>query len=262
MPGRNRFDFVVAGGGPNGLGIAAYLSKWGFSVCVLEARPEVGGGAENAEPLPGHSIDPHASFFYGAQGPGVEQLELGRYGFRLTHTSGSASFTSDGRSMIHGRDIYESALAQDPVRYLESLGGTADGAKFFIEFMANLQPRVQQLLRSLYWTPPYDHRWRVPREELPETRIFKEIVPTWDDAFLDMSLYDFFATMDLPDPLMCAQLINAWGNGPHPYYKGMLIPAFGVGQLMGPTSPRPSVACTPSSTPWPAAPWPTGPAST
>src|SRR3990172_11051185 len=79
-----RYDFVIVGGGPNGLGIAAYLSKWGFSVCTLEARPEIGGGAENVEPIPGYSIDPHASYFYGATAPALEQLELGRHGFRMS----------------------------------------------------------------------------------------------------------------------------------------------------------------------------------
>ena len=116
--------------------------------------------------------------------------------------------------------------------YIESLGAAPDDAKFYIEFMTNVQGRLQEFLRSIYWTPPYDHRWRVPKEELPETKIFKEIVPIWDDAFLDMSYWEFVDYMGLPDPLKCGSLIGAWGNGPHPYYKGMLIPAFGVGQLM------------------------------
>jgi len=230
---RQRYDFVVVGGGPNGLGTAAYLSKWGFSVCVLEARPEIGGGAENAEPSPGYSIDPHASFWYGAAGPGAEQLELGRYGFRLSEVSGSISIASDGRNTARRPVEMATEAALDPVQFIESLGGTPDGAKFYIEFLSNLQPKLKEFLRSMYWTPPYDHRWRVPREELPETKIFKEIVPIWDDEFLEMSLFEFFSSMDLPDPIMCSGLINAWGNGPHPYYKGMLIPAFGVGQLLG-----------------------------
>ncbi len=233
MPRQQRYDFVVVGGGPNGLGTAAYLAKWGFSVCVLEARPEIGGGAENAEPSPGYSIDPHASFWYGAAGPGAEQLELGRYGFRLSPVSGSISIASDGRNTARRpRELVDEAV-MDPVKMIESLGGTPDGAKFFIEFMMNLQPKLQEFLRSVYWTPPYDHRWRVPREELPETKIFKEIVPTWDDEFLEMSYYEFLTHMELPDPLLCGSLIGAWGNGAHPYYKGMLIPAFSVAQLLG-----------------------------
>jgi len=231
------YDFVVVGGGPNGLGAAAYLSKWGFSVCMLEARPEIGGGAENAEPSPGYSIDPHASFFYGGAAPALEQLELGRYGFRLSPSTNSASFASDGRHVIRSNNLFQADQPeQDPVKMLEGLGAAPDGAKFYIEFMTNVQGRLQEFLRSIYWTPPYDHRWRVPREELPETKIFKEIVPTWDPAFLDMSYWEFLEYMGVPDPIRCGNLIGAWGNGPHPYFKGMLIPAFGVGQLMSVTN--------------------------
>jgi beta-carotene ketolase (CrtO type) len=231
------YDFVVVGGGPNGLGAAAYLSKWGFSVCMLEARPEIGGGAENAEPSPGYSIDPHASFFYGGAAPALEQLELGRYGFRLSPSTNSASFASDGRHLVRSNNLFQADQPeQDPVKMLEGLGAAPDGAKFYIEFMTNVQGRLQEFLRSIYWTPPYDHRWRVPREELPETKIFKEIVPTWDPAFLDMSYWEFLEYMGVPDPIRCGNLIGAWGNGPHPYFKGMLIPAFGVGQLMSVTN--------------------------
>jgi len=230
---QQRYDFVIVGGGPNGLGTAAYLSKWGFSVCLLEARPEVGGGAENAEPSPGYSIDPHASFWYGAAGPGAEQLELGRYGFRLSNCSQSIALRSDGGNTVQRPTQLATDVAADPVRMIEGLGGTPEGAKFYVEFMMNLQPKMKEFLNSIYWTPPYDHRWRVPRAELPETKIFKEIVPTWDEQFLEMSYFEFLQYMELPDPLMCGGLIGSWGNGPHPYYKGMLIPAFGVSQLMG-----------------------------
>ena len=235
---RSEYDFVIVGAGPNGLGISAYLSKWGFKVCNLEARPEVGGGAENAEPIPGYSIDPHASFFYGGAGPALEQLELGRYGFRLSPSSMSATFASDGRYLSRQGMFVQggSQNAFDPVKMLESFGASQDDAKFYVEFMANLQPRLVEFLRSVYWTPPYDHRWRVPREELPETKIFKELVPIWDDAFLEMSYFEFLEAIGLPDPLKCGSLIGAWGNGPHPYYRGMLIPAFGVGQLMSVTN--------------------------
>src|SRR3990172_2592133 len=94
---KSTYDFVIVGGGPNGLGAAAYLSKWGFSVCMLEARPELGGGAENYEAVPGYSCDAHASFFYGGAAPAMDQLELGRYGFRLSLNSAGMSITSDGR---------------------------------------------------------------------------------------------------------------------------------------------------------------------
>src|ERR1700722_15419540 len=44
-----RFDFVVAGAGHNSLVCAAYLSKAGYKVLVLEGRPTIGGGCKTAE---------------------------------------------------------------------------------------------------------------------------------------------------------------------------------------------------------------------
>ncbi len=55
MPKDERYDFVIVGGGPNGVTLAAYLAKCGQCVVVLEERPEVGGACENTEPMAGVS---------------------------------------------------------------------------------------------------------------------------------------------------------------------------------------------------------------
>ena len=39
-----KYDFIIIGGGPNGLCVAACLSKAGQKVLVLEKHIEVGGG--------------------------------------------------------------------------------------------------------------------------------------------------------------------------------------------------------------------------
>jgi phytoene dehydrogenase-like protein len=78
-----RFDIVIVGGGHNGITAAAYLSKCGLSVCVLEERPEVGGGQENTEPRAGVRIDPHATYLYSAP-PRLRAAELWKYGFRMS----------------------------------------------------------------------------------------------------------------------------------------------------------------------------------
>src|ERR1700752_3318566 len=53
-----RFDFVIAGAGHNSLICAAYLSKGGYKVLVLEGRPTIGGGTKPAEVcLPGFKED-------------------------------------------------------------------------------------------------------------------------------------------------------------------------------------------------------------
>ena len=81
-----RYDVVIVGGGHNGMTTAAYLSKCGLSVCVLEERTESGGPCETVEPMAGVRIYPHAMLMYTAPAPGFEQLELWKYGFRMSWT--------------------------------------------------------------------------------------------------------------------------------------------------------------------------------
>lgn len=52
------YDFVVLGGGHNGLLTTIYLAKAGFSVCCLEANKEFGGGTRSGEvTAPGYISD-------------------------------------------------------------------------------------------------------------------------------------------------------------------------------------------------------------
>src|SRR3990172_2711207 len=111
----DRFDFVIVGGGHNGSTIAAYLAKSGASVCVIEGRAECAGGQENTEPKPGFRIDPHATYLYGGAAPGFEQLELWKYGFRMSWSPalqpvedemrGGRSLTTDGVVPITMKDM-------------------------------------------------------------------------------------------------------------------------------------------------------------
>jgi len=52
------FDAVIVGSGPNGLAAAVEIARSGYSVCVVEARQTIGGGARTAElTLPGFHHD-------------------------------------------------------------------------------------------------------------------------------------------------------------------------------------------------------------
>ena len=53
MPNINKYDAIVIGGGHNGLTAAAYLSRAGKKVLVLERRHVLGGAAVTEEVFPG-----------------------------------------------------------------------------------------------------------------------------------------------------------------------------------------------------------------
>lgn len=52
-----KYDFVVLGGGHNGLLATIYLSKAGFKVVCLEGNDEFGGGTRSAQIAPGYIAD-------------------------------------------------------------------------------------------------------------------------------------------------------------------------------------------------------------
>lgn len=233
LPKRSAYDFVIVGGGPNGLTAAAYLAKWGFSVCVLEARPELGGGAENHEPSPGFSIDPHATYFYGAAAPALGQLELGRYGLRASPVANFGGCASpDGRGFFGAGNFFHEGKGRDPDYLAQLMGVSLDVAKVYVEFMSALEPHLTDFFRSIYWTPPYDEKWGMTRSDLPWAQVMREALPFFDEVMLEWSLCEMMNAMGLPDPFKTGLLVGSWGNGPHPYHKGMAIPGFAVQQLM------------------------------
>jgi phytoene dehydrogenase-like protein len=56
------FDGVVIGAGHNGLTLAAYLSRAGMRVAVLDRNGRIGGGSSTEERiLPGYKLNLHAN---------------------------------------------------------------------------------------------------------------------------------------------------------------------------------------------------------
>ena len=77
------YDGVIIGAGHNGLTLAAYLSRAGLKVAVLERNAEIGGGTSTQEPtLPGYRFNLHSNFFMGfGLAPLMRDLELHRFGY-------------------------------------------------------------------------------------------------------------------------------------------------------------------------------------
>ena len=101
-------DVVVIGGGHNGLTCAAYLSKSGLKVTVLERESEIGGGTSTKElTVPGFKHNTCANYFHGFElYPVARELQLHRYGFEyLSPEVQQAYLFGDGRAVVIHRDL-------------------------------------------------------------------------------------------------------------------------------------------------------------
>src|SRR5690349_11167044 len=102
------FDGVVIGAGHNGLTLAAYLSRAGLRVAVLERNGRIGGGSSTEERiLPGFKLNLHANFFMGlGLCPLLNDLELHRFGFSYIEPPvQQAAVFRDGTGIVVYKDL-------------------------------------------------------------------------------------------------------------------------------------------------------------
>lgn len=102
------FDGIVIGAGHNGLTLAAYLTRAGLRVAVVEKNAHAGGGCTTAEPiLPGYRCNLHSNFYMGFRhSPLVGDLELHRFGFSyIDPPVQQAAAFRDGTCIVIHKDI-------------------------------------------------------------------------------------------------------------------------------------------------------------
>lgn len=105
------YDFVVLGGGHNGLITTAYLAKAGFRVCCLEANDEFGGSTRSGEVTAPGYVSELGGMVHNmiSATPIVTEDELGlfsKYGFEYAHAKALfCSIFPDQTSLVMHHDI-------------------------------------------------------------------------------------------------------------------------------------------------------------
>ncbi len=138
------YDAVVIGAGHNGLTLAAYLSRAGLKVAVVERNPKIGGGTSTEEPaLPGYRFNLHSNFFMGFRhAPLMRDLELYRFGYSYVEPpiQQGAAFR-DGTCVVIHKDV--EATCKSLARFSKR---DADTFRHLHRFFGEMRPLLTALL--------------------------------------------------------------------------------------------------------------------
>lgn len=130
----NNYDTIIIGAGLNGLTTAAYLSKAGKRVLVLEARASIGGAASTEEVFPGFQFDTITHNVVGFDPAIARDLGLAQHGLQLIASEINAFLPGQGSAGI--------GLWRDDAKTADSIKpfSTKDASqwKLFRERMAKL----------------------------------------------------------------------------------------------------------------------------
>jgi phytoene dehydrogenase-like protein len=126
-----KYDAVVVGSGPNGLGAAITMAQAGRSVIVFEAKETVGGGARSAElTLPGFLHDICSAIHpLAASSPLFSRMPLDSFGLEWIYPPSAVAHPLDNGSAVllqRSVDVTGEALGKDHEAYVRLFGPLAD----------------------------------------------------------------------------------------------------------------------------------------
>ena len=200
-----RYDVAIVGGGHNGLTAAAYLSRAGLRVVVLERRHLVGGAAVTEEVFPGFRFSV-ASYVVSLLRPEIiRELDLPRHGLEVLPFDGT--FTP-----MHDDYLW---MTENPGRtYHEIRRFSVKDAEAYLEF-GQLITEIVRFIKPVLDVVPPDPRSLDPRQWIPlapMARAFRDLPPDLQVAFLQlmtMSAADFLEQWFEHDALIAT--MASWG---------------------------------------------------
>ena len=142
------YDVVIVGAGPNGETLAAYLSRAGAKVIILERRDEMGGGLATQD-YGGFRFNLHATYMMmGELMPPVDDLFLAQYGVNFLRPDVQASYFYETNKAF--------TLYLDPKKSAESvaaLAGAQEAARF-ARFYHDIEEANLKCLLPTTYRPP------------------------------------------------------------------------------------------------------------
>ncbi len=138
-----RYDAVVVGAGPNGLSAGVELARRGLSVCVLEAKETIGGGARTVELTePGFWSDVCSAIHpIGVVSPFFRTLPLERWGVEWVYPEVALAHPfddGDAAELLQSLEQTGETLGEDSRAYQDLMRPFVERAGDF--FAETLQP--------------------------------------------------------------------------------------------------------------------------
>jgi phytoene dehydrogenase-like protein len=140
------YDAIVVGAGHNGLICAAYLSKAGRKVLVLERRDIIGGATVTEEVWPGYHVSTASYVMSMMQKKVIQDLELPKYGWELLPMDCLFVPYEDGRYLAMWGDVKKTQA--EVAKYSKK---DAEMYPVFEDFLADAAKFVREML---FLTPP------------------------------------------------------------------------------------------------------------